>query len=145
MIEGPSQDPETRAQAQAEWRALKMTRPAAAVVILATVAVVGMVWLATGHYRGGLITLVIIGVLTVPTIEDGSFADDTAAANVRNMHERSPLPTTASEAVPGPAMSDRAWPALRRAGLLQSRDPGLRPWHKRRRSRPGPTSAALSA
>jgi hypothetical protein len=68
MIEGPSQDPETRAQAQAEWRALKMIRPAAAAVILAAVAVVGMVWLAAGHYRSGLITLVIIGVLTVPTI-----------------------------------------------------------------------------
>jgi hypothetical protein len=27
-----------------------------------------MVWLAAGHYRSGLITLVIIGVLTVPTI-----------------------------------------------------------------------------
>jgi hypothetical protein len=51
MNEGPSQDPETRAQAQAEWRALKMIRPAAAVVILAAVAVVGIVWLATGHYR----------------------------------------------------------------------------------------------
>ena len=68
MNAGPSQDPETRAQAQAEWRALKMIRPAAALVILAAVAVVGMVWLATGHYRSGLITLVIIGVLTVPTI-----------------------------------------------------------------------------
>jgi hypothetical protein len=45
-----------------------MLRPAAAVVILAAVAVVGIVWLATGHYRSGLITLVIIGVLTVPTI-----------------------------------------------------------------------------
>ena len=67
MNAGPSQDPETRAQAQAEWRALKMIRPAAALVILAAVAVVGMVWLATGHYRSGLITLAIIGVLTVPT------------------------------------------------------------------------------
>jgi hypothetical protein len=44
-----------------------MIRPAAA-VILAAVAVVVMVWLATGHYRSGLITLAIIGVLTVPTI-----------------------------------------------------------------------------
>jgi hypothetical protein len=68
MNEGPSQGPEIRAQAQAEWRALKMIRPAAALVILAAVAVVGMVWLATGHYRSGLITLAIIGVLTVPTI-----------------------------------------------------------------------------
>jgi hypothetical protein len=68
MNAGPSQDPETRAQAQAEWRALKMIRPAAAVVILVAVAVVAMVWLATGHYRSGLITLAIIGVLTVPTI-----------------------------------------------------------------------------
>jgi hypothetical protein len=68
MNAGPSQDPETRAQAQAEWRALKMIRPAAALVILAAVAVVGMVWLATGHYRSGLLTLAIIGVLTVPTI-----------------------------------------------------------------------------
>ena len=68
MNEGLSQDPEIRAQAQAEWRALKMIRPAAALVILAAVAVVGMVWLATGHYRSGLITLAIIGVLTVPTI-----------------------------------------------------------------------------
>jgi glycine/D-amino acid oxidase-like deaminating enzyme len=68
MNAGPSQDPETRAQAQAEWRALRMIRPAAALVILAAVAVVGMVWLATGHYRSGLITLAIIGVLTVPTI-----------------------------------------------------------------------------
>jgi glycine/D-amino acid oxidase-like deaminating enzyme len=68
MNAGPSQDPEIRAQAQAEWRALRMIRPAAALVILAAVAVVGMVWLATGHYRSGLITLAIIGVLTVPTI-----------------------------------------------------------------------------
>ena len=68
MNEGLSQDPEIRAQAQAEWRALKMIRPAAALVILAAVAVVGMVWLATGHYRSGLITLAIIGVLTVPTV-----------------------------------------------------------------------------
>ena len=68
MNAGPSQDPETRAQAQAEWRALKMIRPAAAVVILGAVAVVGMVWLATGHYRSGLITLLIIGALAVPTI-----------------------------------------------------------------------------
>lgn len=68
MNASPSQDPETWAQAQAEWRALKMIRPAAAVAVLAVVAVVGMVWLATGHYRSGLITLLIIGVLTVPTI-----------------------------------------------------------------------------
>jgi K+-sensing histidine kinase KdpD len=68
MNASPSQDPETRAQAQAEWRALKMIRPAAAVAVLAVAAVVGMVWLATGHYRSGLITLLIIGVLTVPTI-----------------------------------------------------------------------------
>jgi hypothetical protein len=68
MNEGPSQDPEIRAQAQAEWRALKMIRPAAGVVVLTAVAVVGMVWLATGHYRSGLITLLIIGALTVPTV-----------------------------------------------------------------------------
>lgn len=68
MKASPSQDPETRAQTQAEWRALKMVRPAAAVAVLAVVAVFGIVELATGHYRGGLTALVVIGVLTVPTI-----------------------------------------------------------------------------
>ena len=29
---------------------------------------IGIVWLAIGHYRSGLTVLVIIGVLTVPTI-----------------------------------------------------------------------------
>jgi hypothetical protein len=68
MKASPSQDPETRAQAQAEWRALRMIRPVAAVAVLAAVAVFGIVELATGHDRSGLITLLIIGVLTVPTI-----------------------------------------------------------------------------
>jgi hypothetical protein len=68
MKASPSQDPETRAQARAEWRALKMIRPAAAVVILVAAAIFGIVRLATGHYRSGLITLLIIVVLTVPTI-----------------------------------------------------------------------------
>jgi hypothetical protein len=36
--------------------------------VLAAVAVFGIVELATGHDRSGLITLLIIGVLTVPTI-----------------------------------------------------------------------------
>jgi hypothetical protein len=68
MNASPSQDPETRAQAPAEWRALKMIRPAAAVAVLVVVAVYGIAELATGHDRSGLITLLIIGVLTVPTI-----------------------------------------------------------------------------
>jgi hypothetical protein len=68
MKASPSQDPETRAQAQAEWRALQMIRPAAVVAVLAAVAVFGLVELATGHDRSGLIALLIIGVLTVPTI-----------------------------------------------------------------------------
>jgi hypothetical protein len=68
MKASPSQDPESRAQAQAEWQALKMVRAAGLVAVLAAVAVLGMVWLATGHDRSGLITLVIIGVLAVPTI-----------------------------------------------------------------------------
>jgi hypothetical protein len=45
-----------------------MIRPAAAVAVLAAVTVFGIVELATGHDRSGLITLLIIGVLTVPTI-----------------------------------------------------------------------------
>lgn len=68
MKASPSQDPETRAQAQAEWRALKMVRAAGAVAVLAVVAAFGIVRLATGHYRSGLTALVIIGVLVVPTI-----------------------------------------------------------------------------
>ena len=68
MNASPSQDPETRAQAQAEWRALKMVRVGGLAAVLAVVTVLGFVWLATGHYRGGLTTLVIIGVLAVPTI-----------------------------------------------------------------------------
>jgi glycine/D-amino acid oxidase-like deaminating enzyme len=36
--------------------------------MLAAVAVLGIVWVATGHNRSGLTTLVIIGVLAVPTI-----------------------------------------------------------------------------
>lgn len=68
MKASPSQDPETRAQAQAEWRALNMIRPVAAVAVLAAVTVFGILELATGHYRSGLTALVIIGVLTVPTM-----------------------------------------------------------------------------
>jgi hypothetical protein len=68
MNASPSQDPETRAQEQAEWRALKMVRPAGALAVLAVVAVFGIVELATGHYRSGLTALGIIGVLVVPTI-----------------------------------------------------------------------------
>jgi hypothetical protein len=68
MNVSPSQDPETRARAQAEWRALKMIRPAAAVAVLAAVTVFGIAELAIGHDRSGLITLLVIGVLTVPTI-----------------------------------------------------------------------------
>jgi hypothetical protein len=68
MKASPSQDPESRAQAQAEWRALKMVRAGGLVDVLAAVAVLGIVWLATGHYRSGLTTLVIIGVLAVPTV-----------------------------------------------------------------------------
>jgi len=68
MNASPSQDPETRAQAQSEWRALKMVRAGGLAAALAAVAVLGFVWLATGHYRSGLTTLVISGVLAVPTI-----------------------------------------------------------------------------
>jgi hypothetical protein len=68
MKASPSQDPETRAQAQAEWRALEMVRAGGLAAVPAAVAVLGIVWVATGHYRSGLITLVIIGVLAVPTI-----------------------------------------------------------------------------
>jgi hypothetical protein len=45
-----------------------MIRPVAAVAVLAAVTVFGILELATGHYRSGLTALVIIGVLTVPTI-----------------------------------------------------------------------------
>lgn len=68
MNASPSQDPETRAQAQAEWRALKIIRPAGAVALLAAVVIFGIVELAIGHYRSGLTLLVIIGVLAVLTI-----------------------------------------------------------------------------
>lgn len=68
MKANPSQDSETPAQAQAEWRALKMIRPAAAVVVLAAVATFGIAELAIGHYRSGLTLLGFIGTLAVLTI-----------------------------------------------------------------------------
>jgi len=55
-------DPETRAQEQAEWRALKVFRAAAAGVVLTVIAVGGIVALGTGHYLSGLTALVIGGV-----------------------------------------------------------------------------------
>ena len=68
MKASPSQDPETRAQAQAEWRVLKMIRPAGAVAVLVTVVVCGIVELAIGHYRAGLTIFVIIGFFAVLTV-----------------------------------------------------------------------------
>jgi hypothetical protein len=68
MTTSQSQDPETRAQEQAEWRTLKIFRAAAAVVLLTVIAVGGIVALATGHYRSGLAALAIGGVGVVITI-----------------------------------------------------------------------------
>jgi hypothetical protein len=62
MTTSQSQDPDTRAQEQAEWRALKIFRAAAALVVLTVIAVGGIVALATGHNRSGLAALVVGGV-----------------------------------------------------------------------------------
>jgi hypothetical protein len=55
MKASPSQDPETRAQAQAEWRALKMVRAGELVAVLTAVAVLGIVWVATATIAAGLL------------------------------------------------------------------------------------------
>lgn len=68
MMTGASQDPETRAQGRAEWRAMMTFRLAGAVVLLAVMTSGGIVGRATGHYRSGLAALMIGGVGSVLTI-----------------------------------------------------------------------------
>jgi hypothetical protein len=68
MMPRPPQDPEARSQAQAEWRTLKITRAAGALLLMTVIAVGGIVALATGHERSGLAALVISGVGVVLTI-----------------------------------------------------------------------------
>jgi hypothetical protein len=68
MTTSQPQEPETRAQAQAEWRALKIFRGAGAVVLMTVIAVGGIVALGTGHYRSGVAALVISGAGAVLTI-----------------------------------------------------------------------------
>jgi hypothetical protein len=68
MMTNPSQDPKARAQAQAEWRTLKRTRAAAAVVLMTVLVVGGIVALGTGHERSGLAALVIGGTWAVGAV-----------------------------------------------------------------------------
>jgi len=63
-----------------------MIRPAAAIAVLAALAVFGIVELATGHGRSGLITLLIIGVLTIPTIAGRILRRRHSGGYARNMH-----------------------------------------------------------
>ena len=68
MTASPSQDPEARAQAQAEWRTLKIVRAAGAIVLLTALAVFGIVAVATGHVGRGFTALAIGGIGGVVTI-----------------------------------------------------------------------------
>lgn len=64
----PSQDPETRAQERARWRALMNIRAAGGTVAVAALTVFGVVGVATGHDSGGLTALAFIGVVAIGVI-----------------------------------------------------------------------------
>jgi Na+/melibiose symporter-like transporter len=68
MTTSPSQDPQARAQAQAEWRTLKMVRTGGALVVMAAMVVFGIVGLAVGQEGSGFTALFIGGIGMVLTV-----------------------------------------------------------------------------
>jgi hypothetical protein len=68
MTTSPSQDPEARAQAQAEWRTLKTVRTGGALVVMAAMVVFGIVGLAVGQEGSGFTALFIGGIGGVLTV-----------------------------------------------------------------------------
>lgn len=66
-VPSPLQDPEGQAQTRARPRAPMRIRNAGGVIVFAVLGVLGVVGLATGHERSGLIALVF-GVPAVITI-----------------------------------------------------------------------------
>ncbi len=68
MTTSPSQDPQARAQAQAEWRTLKTVRTGGALVVMAAMVVFGIVGLAVGQEGSGFTALFIGGIGMVLTV-----------------------------------------------------------------------------
>jgi hypothetical protein len=60
-VPSPLQDPEDQAQTRARLRALMSIRNAGGVIVFSVMGVLGIVGLATGHERSGLVALVIGG------------------------------------------------------------------------------------
>ncbi|MGH3158296.1 MAG: hypothetical protein ACRDNF_17225 [Streptosporangiaceae bacterium] len=58
-VPSPLQDPERQAPTRAGLRTLMSVRNAGGVIVFAVMAVLGVVGLATGHERSGIIALVI--------------------------------------------------------------------------------------
>jgi Na+/proline symporter len=81
MTTSPQQDPEARAQAQAEWRTLKMVRGIGPLIVMAGMVVFGIIGLAIGQEGPGLTALVFGGTGAVLTI---------AARTVRRRRSGSP-------------------------------------------------------
>ncbi len=61
VVPSPSQDPAAKAQAQARLRALARIRATGGLIAFTAMAVLGVVGLATGHERSGLIALAFGG------------------------------------------------------------------------------------
>jgi hypothetical protein len=61
VVPSPSQDPDAKAQARARLRALTNIRAAGGLIAFTAMAVLGVVGLATGHERSGLIALAFGG------------------------------------------------------------------------------------
>ena len=73
MMASPSQDPQARVQAQAEWRTLRIARAAGAIVLLTAMLVSGIGARVIGQVDSGLTALAIGGVGGVLTIAGRTF------------------------------------------------------------------------
>lgn len=67
-VPGPLQDPEGQPQTRAGLRALMNIRNAGGLIAFSVLGVLGVVGLATGHERNGLIALVIGGPAVIALV-----------------------------------------------------------------------------
>lgn len=68
VVPSPSQDPEGQARTRARLRTMMKMRTAGGLLVLTVMAVLGVVALATGHERTGLIALVLGGLAVMSVV-----------------------------------------------------------------------------
>ena len=67
-VPSPLQDPEDQEQARAKLRALMNIRNTGGVIVFSAMGVLGVVGLATGHDRSGLVALVFGGLAVLAIV-----------------------------------------------------------------------------